>query len=390
LISAAALRRNVAKTSMNGASSRGHALFQLVLESGARLCIVDLAGRENEKTTRCRGQTLAELGYINKSLFHLTNVIQALARRNSGNLIPFRNSKLTLLLSDCLQSARTFLLATVGPAASNFDETLTTLRLASSVRGITTRSRRCSLRVNQEIALRAEESPAEPQEEPPQEAPTPCPTPPAPLVVDNTAALASPTSIGTASSVASTSSSILVPSSGCPPGRQARFMNTPARLPLQPMSFAPRLDEEVLRSRDLGRAGAPDAPSDVASWSGGGGAGGATVTPGGGVRSGPGGGGADAWARVMLTNRERKARKPSSISGASSCTTCSTSREQPRLPSGRVSKESREVLDSDSYSLVEEPWTPARSDGPTGIPEIIQAPRLINGCQHGVSRMSTT
>lgn len=139
----ASRQRMVSRTHMNATSSRGHAVFQLTMESGARLCIVDLAGRENERTTGCQGQSLAELGYINKSLFHLTNVIQALSRPKSPrNLVPFRNSKLTLLLSDCLSSSRTSLVATVSPARSCFDETLTTVRLSQAVRGITTRSRR--------------------------------------------------------------------------------------------------------------------------------------------------------------------------------------------------------------------------------------------------------
>merc|ERR1711972_395275 len=49
--------------------------------------------------------------------------------------------KLTLLLSESLQCARTFLLATVSPALSSFDETVATLRLAQAVRQITTKSR---------------------------------------------------------------------------------------------------------------------------------------------------------------------------------------------------------------------------------------------------------
>jgi hypothetical protein len=126
---------------MNAASSRGHAIFQVINEVGTRLCIVDLAGRENERTTQCRGQSLAELSYINKSLFHLTSVIQALAHPTPGTIVPFRNSKLTLFLSDSLQHARTFLLATVSPAISSFDETATTLRLAHAVRHITTKAR---------------------------------------------------------------------------------------------------------------------------------------------------------------------------------------------------------------------------------------------------------
>jgi len=141
LVNMACRRRNVTQTSMNALSSRGHAIFQVTNRIGTKLCIVDLAGRENERTTRCRGQSLAELGHINKSLFHLTTVIQALARPNTGGIVPFRNSKLTLLLSEPLQSARTFLLATASPVASSFDETLATLRLAKSVTQIATRTR---------------------------------------------------------------------------------------------------------------------------------------------------------------------------------------------------------------------------------------------------------
>jgi len=142
LIHTASCNRVVSHTCMNPVSSRGHGVYELKLVNGARLCVVDLAGRENEKGTRCRGQNLAELGYINRSLFHLTNVIQSLAKRrvqSPQGRIPFRDSKLTLLLSEYLQSARTFLVATISPATTSVDETLTTLRLAQAVQQITTR-----------------------------------------------------------------------------------------------------------------------------------------------------------------------------------------------------------------------------------------------------------
>lgn len=161
LIQMASRNRFVARTSMNSVSSRGHAVFQLTLESGARLCVVDLAGRESEKSTRCRGQLLAELGYINKSLFHLTSVLQALARPNPGALVPFRNSKLTLLLSDSLQSARAILIATISPAVSSVDETLATLRLAQAVRQITTRSRRSSPQCNDDDTRSSPKEPSQ-------------------------------------------------------------------------------------------------------------------------------------------------------------------------------------------------------------------------------------
>eukprot|EP00930_Biecheleria_cincta_P071111 TRINITY_DN58653_c0_g1_i1.p1 TRINITY_DN58653_c0_g1~~TRINITY_DN58653_c0_g1_i1.p1 ORF type:complete len:616 (+),score=50.64 TRINITY_DN58653_c0_g1_i1:42-1889(+) len=140
LIDTASRNRSVARTGMNVSSSRGHVIFQITIETGTKLHLVDLAGRENEKSTGCVGQSLFELAYINRSLFHLTSVIDSLARQRMQ--VPFRNSKLTLLLSESLQSARMFLVATVSPAASCFNETLATLRHARSVRQIKTRSRR--------------------------------------------------------------------------------------------------------------------------------------------------------------------------------------------------------------------------------------------------------
>lgn len=144
LVAAGCRARSVARTGMNLASSRGHAVIQLAFESGAKLCVVDLAGRESERTTLCRGAALTELGYINKSLFHLKSVIHALSKRAAGKTerVPFRNSKLTLLLSECLQGARTFLVATVGPTVGSMEETRATLQLAQAVQQITTQSQR--------------------------------------------------------------------------------------------------------------------------------------------------------------------------------------------------------------------------------------------------------
>lgn len=138
----ASRNRQVARTAMNDVSSRGHVMYQLEFDKGVTLCVVDLAGRENERSTACRGQALGELIYINKSLFHLTSVLNALAQPKSRNLVPFRNSKLTMLLQKPLQESRTMMVATVSPAVISSDETLTTLRLAQSVAKITTRIRK--------------------------------------------------------------------------------------------------------------------------------------------------------------------------------------------------------------------------------------------------------
>merc|ERR1712217_518065 len=61
------------------------------------------------------------------------------SKNKEKNVVPFRNSKLTYLLSDCLSgNSKTVMIAACSPAANNFDETLSTLRFAQSVKKIKT------------------------------------------------------------------------------------------------------------------------------------------------------------------------------------------------------------------------------------------------------------
>lgn len=109
--------------------------------------LVDLAGSERVRRSASQGARLAEAKSINSSLSALGNVIAALADLNgvmsvghSHTHIPYRGSKLTKLLQDSLGgSASTALIATVGPAARNHGETLSTLQFAHrcmSVKGL--------------------------------------------------------------------------------------------------------------------------------------------------------------------------------------------------------------------------------------------------------------
>ena len=65
---------------------------------------MDLAGSERLKMSKSSGDTLKETGSINRSLCALGKVITALAEagRNGtdAGFIPFRDSKLTMLLMD--------------------------------------------------------------------------------------------------------------------------------------------------------------------------------------------------------------------------------------------------------------------------------------------------
>ncbi|CAD7947848.1 unnamed protein product [Amoebophrya sp. A25] len=99
--------RRTSKTELNERSSRSHSIFTLYVEGGSRYAkfqFVDLAGSERIKTSKAQGEQLLEAQTINKSLFTLGQVILALSSANglskNGQHIPYRNSRLTELLSD--------------------------------------------------------------------------------------------------------------------------------------------------------------------------------------------------------------------------------------------------------------------------------------------------
>ncbi|XP_041661207.1 kinesin-like protein KIF3C isoform X2 [Cheilinus undulatus] len=140
--------RAVGATDMNEHSSRSHALFLITVECSqpgpdgrkhirvGRLNLVDLAGSERQAKTGVQGERLKEAAKINLSLSALGNVISALADGRSGH-VPYRDSKLTRLLQDSLGgNAKTVMVATLGPSAQHYDETLTTLRYANRAKNI--------------------------------------------------------------------------------------------------------------------------------------------------------------------------------------------------------------------------------------------------------------
>eukprot|EP00392_Amoebophrya_sp_AT5.2_P001076 g1078.t1 len=187
----ARLNQTVAATQMNAKSSRAHTVFTFNVLYGdaankdehlsimqatkdttaVTLHFVDLAGRENEKTTLARGERLVELGFINKSLFHLSNCIQALGASAKGagsypkmrgafdpGQVNYRNSKITMLLQESLSgNSRTYMLGTLSPAASAFDENAVTLRFAATVKNIKTQSSKVTGKTDDRIVALQEE-----------------------------------------------------------------------------------------------------------------------------------------------------------------------------------------------------------------------------------------
>lgn len=143
-IEAGQQRRHVASTQMNRESSRSHLVISVIIESTnlqtqsmskGKLSFVDLAGSERVKKSGSTGENLKEAQAINKSLSALGDVISALATEQQH--IPYRNHKLTMLMSDSLGgNAKTLMFVNVSPADSNIDETQNSLQYATRVRTI--------------------------------------------------------------------------------------------------------------------------------------------------------------------------------------------------------------------------------------------------------------
>ncbi|XP_066479307.1 kinesin-like protein KIF13A isoform X3 [Tiliqua scincoides] len=146
--------RTVAATNMNEESSRSHAVFNITvtqtlydLQSGnsgekvSKVSLVDLAGSERVSKTGAAGERLKEGSNINKSLSTLGLVISSLADQAAGKgknkFVPYRDSVLTWLLKDNLGgNSQTAMIATISPAADNYEETLSTLRYADRAKRI--------------------------------------------------------------------------------------------------------------------------------------------------------------------------------------------------------------------------------------------------------------
>ncbi|KAI9353705.1 P-loop containing nucleoside triphosphate hydrolase protein [Obelidium mucronatum] len=107
----------------------------------SKIHLIDLAGSERADSTGATGDRLKEGAQINQSLSALGNVISALTSPTKGSSkpqhIPYRDSKLTYLLSDSLGgNALTLMITCCSPTAKNYSESLSTLRFAERVKKV--------------------------------------------------------------------------------------------------------------------------------------------------------------------------------------------------------------------------------------------------------------
>uniref|UniRef100_A0A2K5ZTL5 Kinesin family member 13A n=1 Tax=Mandrillus leucophaeus TaxID=9568 RepID=A0A2K5ZTL5_MANLE len=112
--------RTVAATNMNEESSRSHAVFNIIITQ----TLYDLqSGNSGEKVSKV-------------SLVDLAGSERA-AGKGKNKFVPYRDSVLTWLLKDNLGgNSQTSMIATISPAADNYEETLSTLRYADRAKRI--------------------------------------------------------------------------------------------------------------------------------------------------------------------------------------------------------------------------------------------------------------
>jgi len=146
--------RETHETECNVSSSRSHSVFVIQLEQSdagenrkpARLYIVDLAGSERSKRTNSSRERQREASNINCSLMNLMRCLDTL-RLNQKNkklnkrekMVPFRESKLTLLFRDCfvgLNCGGVTMIVNASSRAEDYDETAHALKYGALVKNV--------------------------------------------------------------------------------------------------------------------------------------------------------------------------------------------------------------------------------------------------------------
>ena len=136
--------RTTHNTVTNETSSRSHAVCNFIIKiqnngyekNYAKLSLVDLAGSERATETQSNDKSrLAEGADINKSLLALKECIRALDAKKKGNTeqhVPFRNSKLTLVLRDSFLGkadlCKIIMISCVSPSNHSANHSINTLR----------------------------------------------------------------------------------------------------------------------------------------------------------------------------------------------------------------------------------------------------------------------
>jgi kinesin family member 5 len=165
VISAGTANKIVCSTGQNARSSRSHTVFILTCEQTlldgsskvSKINLVDLAGSEKLSKTGAQGQALKEAQKINLSLTTLGRCIKALTSKG-GDHIPFRESKLTLILKESLGgNSKTTLIVTGSMRKVHQDETISTMLFAERAKLVKTAAKSNVKRSVEELEMMVEQ-----------------------------------------------------------------------------------------------------------------------------------------------------------------------------------------------------------------------------------------
>ncbi|KAL9129741.1 MAG: hypothetical protein Q9217_001899 [Psora testacea] len=138
------INRSTSATKLNAASSRSHAILRLKLSvtTGDQVrtstaSAIDLAGSEDNRRTENGKERMVESASINKSLFTLAKCVEAIARGDER--IPYRESKMTRILSLGQNSGFTIMILNLAPIRSYHLDTLSSLNFANRTKKIEVR-----------------------------------------------------------------------------------------------------------------------------------------------------------------------------------------------------------------------------------------------------------
>ncbi|CAK7241739.1 MAG: hypothetical protein STHCBS139747_003208 [Sporothrix thermara] len=148
---AANQNRVTAATKLNAHSSRSHAILRVKVTQTTRddaegaivsvrestASAIDLAGSEDNRRTDNGRERLVESAAINKSLFVLSQCVDAIARGEKR--IPYRESKMTRILSLGQNNGITVMILNLAPVRSYHLDTLSSLTVSSRAKRIEVR-----------------------------------------------------------------------------------------------------------------------------------------------------------------------------------------------------------------------------------------------------------
>ncbi|XP_047319302.1 kinesin-like protein KIN-10A [Impatiens glandulifera] len=131
-------RRIVKSTFCNDRSSRSHCMIILDVPTvGGRLMLVDMAGSENiEQAGQVGLEAKMQTGKINQGNIALKRVVESIA--NGDSHVPFRDSKLTMLLQDSFEDdkSKILMILCASPDPKEMHKTITTLEYGAKAKCI--------------------------------------------------------------------------------------------------------------------------------------------------------------------------------------------------------------------------------------------------------------